>query len=66
MGTDLSSAIDEVVSLMKEEKISYLPLEVQKEEDGIGADWHPSAVSHEKMAERLADYVNGIFAKIGK
>jgi len=66
MGTDLSSAIDEVVSLMNDEKISYLPLEVQKEEDGIGADWHPSAVSHEKMAERLADYVNGIFAKIGK
>ena len=27
----------------------------QKEEDGIGTDWHPSPVTHKKMAQALSE-----------
>jgi lysophospholipase L1-like esterase len=36
-----------------DKKICYLPFENQKEEDGIGGDWHPSVKTHQKMADRL-------------
>jgi len=46
----------EVVAAQKaggDTRISYLPFADQKEEDGIGGDWHPSVKTHIKMAERL-------------
>lgn len=37
-------------------KIHYLEFAGQQEEDGIGADWHPSRKTHEKAADKLAEF----------
>lgn len=68
MGTDL---LEEEISCTErfkrehDDRIKYVPLPVQLESDGIGADWHPSEKSHEKMAEILAPEVNAVFESLG-
>ncbi len=37
-----------------DDRICYLRLPVQDEADGIGADWHPSEATHEKMSDMVA------------
>lgn len=66
MGTQLSDTIAEAVTLAGDEKIFYLPLDCQLDEDGIGADWHPSEKSHEKTAQKLSAFLNDIFKRSGK
>jgi len=54
MGQDLCPAVEEAVKLFKAEfpmvKIKAVKFPVQEEADGIGTDWHPSGVTHEKAA----------------
>lgn len=61
MGQLLCPAVEEAVKMFKEEfpsaKIKTLTFPVQLESDGIAADWHPSAVTHEKMAVQLSDFI---------
>ena len=33
--------------------VKTLRFELQKEADGIGADWHPSPVTHKKAGKQL-------------
>lgn len=59
MGQTLCSSVAEAVSLFKKDfpsvKIKAIKFPMQDEEkDGIGADWHPSAKTHEKAAKILA------------
>lgn len=57
MGDALYPEIEKQVSYFQEEKrdknISALLLDKQKEEDGLGTYWHPSKVTHKKMAKVL-------------
>lgn len=57
MGEALNDSVKEAVELFKKDfpKVcaEFLPFTQQLESDGIGADWHPSAVTHKKMAEKL-------------
>ena len=59
MGQDLAEPIKTAVKLFSREfpnvKIKTVIFPVQDEKDGIAADWHPSAKTHEKMAARLAN-----------
>lgn len=48
-----------------DDRICYLPLPVQDEADGIGADWHPSEKSHEKVSEIVAAKANEVFESMG-
>ena len=58
MGEALNVSAAEAVSLFKKDfpKVTaeFLPFTEQKPEDGIGTDWHPSPVTHKKMAEKLS------------
>lgn len=58
MGQELCQAIEQAVGIFKVDfpsvKIKTVTFDVQDEADGIGADWHPSAVTHEKAATLLA------------
>ena len=58
MGEALNASAAEAVSLFKKDfpKVTaeFLPFTEQKPEDGIGTDWHPSPVTHKKMAEKLS------------
>ncbi len=66
MGTALADVLTKTVAGMNDDKITHFPLTEHLAEDGYGADWHPSAISHIKVADKLAPYINSIFEKIGK
>ncbi|MDF2905558.1 MAG: lipolytic protein family [Herbinix sp.] len=56
MGQELYEAIHRQVERLVEEgdsKLHAMPFDVQSVEDGIGADWHPSKTTHDKMAVML-------------
>lgn len=54
MGQDLFPAVEEAVKLFKTDfpavKIKAVKFPVQEEADGIGIDWHPSGITHEKAS----------------
>ena len=58
MGEALNSSVEEAVNLFKKDfpavKTCFVPFTEQLASDGIGADWHPSAVTHKKAAAKLA------------
>ncbi len=56
--------VDKFIS-MHDSRICYIPLPVQDESDGIGADWHPSAATHEKMSDTISQKANIIFTELG-
>ncbi|MBR5645334.1 MAG: hypothetical protein IKX23_01685 [Treponema sp.] len=59
MGTDLNETIHHAVELFKKDFKSVVcktvDFPLQRDEDGIGADWHPSAETHRKMAAILTE-----------
>lgn len=61
MGQSLCPSIEKAVEKFQKEfpsaKIKTLTFPVQLESDGIAADWHPSAVTHEKMADQLSEFI---------
>ncbi|MBQ7782412.1 MAG: GDSL family lipase [Oscillospiraceae bacterium] len=56
--------IERIKAETGDDRIMYIPLDVQEEADGIGADWHPSEKTHEKMSEVLSAAINDIFKKL--
>ena len=63
MGQELLPQVENAVKTLADERITSLGFEVQREEDGIGSEWHPSAVTHRKMADKLIAEIKrlGIF-----
>ena len=59
MGEALNDSVREAVELFKKDFpkscAEFFPFTQQLESDGIGADWHPSAVTHKKAAEKLTN-----------
>ena len=57
MGEALNDSVKEALELFNKDfpsvKTKFLPFAEQLEADGIGADWHPSAVTHKKAAALL-------------
>lgn len=53
MGQELCPQVESSVKKLGDEKISFMAFDVQLESDGIGAEGHPNAVTHRKMADRL-------------
>jgi len=61
MGQELCDSVFEAVDLFHKDfpvvAIKALKCPVQLESDGIAADWHPSAKTHEKLAAQLVDNI---------
>ena len=61
MGEALNDSVREAVELFKKDFpkscAEFLPFTQQLESDGIAADWHPSAVTHKKAAEKLTSLI---------
>ena len=57
MGQELCDSVKEACKLFSKDfpgvPVKAVKFDIQKEEDGIGADWHPSAVTHRKAAKKL-------------
>lgn len=62
MDARLNQEMEEVVtSLQKNDsKLFYQKYPVQLAEDGRGADYHPSLITHEKVAVALSEYIKGL------
>lgn len=63
MGRELLPQVENAVKTLADERITSLGFDVQREEDGIGSEQHPNAVTHRKMADRLIAEIKrlGIF-----
>ncbi|MBQ7990602.1 MAG: GDSL family lipase [Oscillospiraceae bacterium] len=61
MGDSLYPYIEYAVQGYVEEtgdkKIHTMKFDVQSPEDGYAADWHPTEATHEKAAEKLAEFI---------
>ncbi len=57
MGQDLCAEEAHQFELLKDDNAFYMVFDLQKEEDGIGVDWHPSSKTHTKMAEKLSAFI---------
>ncbi|MCQ2588143.1 MAG: GDSL-type esterase/lipase family protein [Treponema sp.] len=59
MGQELCDSVNEAAELFTKDfpnvKIKTVKFPVQLESDGIAADWHPSAKTHEKIADILIE-----------
>ena len=57
MGQELCDSVKEACKLFSKDfpsvPVKAVKFDLQKEEDGIGADWHPSPVTHKKAAKKL-------------
>lgn len=64
MGEALNESVKEAVELFNKDfpavKVKYVPFTQQLESDGIGADWHPSPVTHKKAAALLTDALRAL------
>lgn len=60
----LQETLEEAVKIytgeQKDERVHLFLLPPQKEEDGYGADWHPSALTQEKTAELVVKEIRRI------
>lgn len=58
MGQDLCKSMEEALFLFHKDfpsvPVKFVQLPMQNEKDGIAADWHPSAKTHQKIAQILA------------
>lgn len=65
MGEALNASVTEAVELFKKDfpntRAEYLLFTEQLESDGIGADWHPSPITHKKAAEKLTGAIRSLF-----
>lgn len=70
MGQDLFPEINKQVAKFsleqRDHNIIAMPFEMQEEKDGIGADWHPSEKSHNKMVAALTETISGVMGWEGK
>lgn len=61
MGQDLYSEVEKQVALYNKVtgdlKVRSVVLDVQQESDGIGTDWHPSLITHRKIAKTLIEAI---------
>ena len=63
MGQELCDSVSQACKLFSKDfpnvTIKAVKFDLQKEEDGIGADWHPSPVTHKKAAKKLVAALKG-------
>ena len=50
MGGDLYPSIQKAISIFNDKKVYSYQLPNQNMNDGLGADWHPSSLTHQKSA----------------
>lgn len=62
MGQELCPQIENAVASIDDKRISSMRFGIQLEEDGIGAEAHPNAVTHRKMAEKLISEIKKCIA----
>lgn len=58
----VQKAVDNYTSETGDNNVSALKLDPQSPRDGYSADWHPSAATHEKVAEIVAEEINKILS----
>ena len=57
---DMFELVEEAIKLFGDNKVSYFESPVQDMNDGLGADWHPSQKTHEKLAKLVAEKIKAV------
>lgn len=58
----VEKAVENYTSETGDSNVSALRLSPQSARDGYGADWHPSEVTHGKVADKVAEEINKILS----
>ncbi len=54
---DMYPLVEEAVKLFGDERTSVFESPVQDMNDGLGADWHPSKITHQKLSKLVAEKI---------
>jgi len=57
---DMCELVEEGIKLFGDDRVSYFQSPVQDMNDGLGADWHPSKITHEKLSELVVKEISAI------
>ena len=57
LDTTVEAVVEEYKAQTKDGNIAAFHFQPQSAEDGYGADWHPSAATHDKAAEALSQFI---------
>ena len=63
MNSDLNDEIRSRAEKIRSEgdkNISFMAFDMQREEDGLGTNWHPSEITHRKAADKLTAYLTAL------
>lgn len=52
---DMYPLVEEAVKLFGDERTSVFQSPTQDMNDGLGADWHPSKITHQKLSKLVAE-----------
>lgn len=58
---NIENAVSEYTSETGDEKVNTLKFDVQDMNDGLGADWHPSDITHTRAAIKLSDTITELY-----
>lgn len=58
--TDMYVLVKEGIKLFGGDRISSFESPVQDMNDGLGADWHPSKITHEKLSKLVAEKISEV------
>ena len=57
---DMCELVEEGIKLFGDDRVSYFQSPTQDMNDGLGADWHPSKITHEKLSELVVKEISAI------
>ena len=58
---EIYKLVEQAVQLFGDKKVSYFLSPSQNmNTDGIGSDWHPSAITHQKLSKLVAEKINAV------
>ena len=60
----VGKAADRYIKETHDSRVIFVHTELQRESDGYGCDWHPSEITHRKLADMLADKISSILAAV--
>lgn len=58
--TEIYTLIEQAIKLFGDSKVSSFLSPTQDMNDGLGSDWHPSAITHQKLSKLVAEKISEI------
>lgn len=57
---EIYALIEQAVKLFGDSKVTYFLSPTQNMNDGLGSDWHPSAITHQKLSKLVVEKISQV------